>query len=359
MKEDLDNNNSEFHSINKELRSSNKELANLIEATKIGIIFVDNNMKIRRFNRRVEMHFNFVESDLGHSLDEVIQKLQYDPVDDVKQVFDQLESVHKLIFCETGKWYIFKVDPYKTIEDVEGALLTFVDITDLKQALEDKIEAKNRLEREILRIEKKERWRIGQYLHDETAQTLVSAQMLAKIVFPKIKQVDKETKKDLDKIKSLIDESLDNIRELSHFVLPIEIGKGGISSAFQKLARQTEDLYHINCSFSSDETIDRISNISSASYLYYIAQEAIRNAISHGQAKRIDVNLYSDEDSLYLKVEDDGKGYEEGDQDKGMGVNIMRYRAELLGGTLDIKQASKEKGTILICRVPLEQLNEK
>ena len=305
------------------------------------------------------MHFNFTESDLGHSLYDVIQKLQYDPVKDVKKVFDQLETVHKLIFCETGKWYIFKVETYRTTENIEGALLTFVDITDIKQALEDKIEAKNRLQQEILRIEKKERWRIGQYLHDETAQTLVSAQMLANKVFARIKSMDEKTKEDLDRVKKLIDDSLDNIRELSHFVLPIEIGKGGVAPAFQKLARQTEELYHIKCSFSSDETIDNISNIPSASYLYYIAQEAIRNAITHGQANTISVNLYSDEDSLYLKVEDDGVGYKEGDQDKGMGVNIMRYRAELLGGTLVIKQAPDNKGTILICHVPLEQLNAK
>lgn len=356
MKEDTNN---ELHSINEELRSLNKELENLIDATKIGFIFVDHNMEIRRFNRRVEMHFNFTESDLGHSLYDVIQKLQYDPVNDVKKVFDKLESVHKLIFCETGKWYIFKVEPYSTTGNIEGALLTFVDITDIKQALEDKIEAKNRLEREILRIEKKERWRIGQYLHDETAQTLVSAQMLANKVFSQIKSVDEKTKEDLDKLKTLISDSLDNIRELSHFVLPIEIGKGGVSSAFQKLARQTEELYHIKCTFSSDETINEITDMSSASYFYYIAQEAIRNAISHGQAVTISVQFYSDENCIYLEVKDDGKGYEEGDKDKGMGVNIMRYRAELLGGTLEIKQAPKGKGTIVICCVPMDQLNEK
>ncbi len=80
--------------------------------------------------------------------------------------------------------------------------------------------------------------------------------------------------------------------------------------------------------------------------------------MSHGQAAAINVQFYSDENCIYLKVEDDGKGYEAGDQDKGMGINIMRYRAELLGGTLEIKQAPDKNGTILICCIPFEKLKK-
>lgn len=221
--------------------------------------------------------------------------------------------------------------------------------------LEKKIKLQNRLEHEILQIEKKERWRVGQYLHDETAQKLLYVKMLMDSIFPKIKPSDEKTRKKMDEIESIIKETLVNTRELSHFVLPIKIGKKGVSSAFRKLVKQTEDLYEIDCRFSSDGTVDRIEDRSVASYLYYIAQEAIRNAINHGESTFISIDVYSEQDQyLNLTVKDNGKGFKEREGNQGMGINIMNYRAKLLNGTLQIKTV--ENGTLLKCTVPLEKI---
>lgn len=348
----------EFKENKEEIKRANEELEHLFETTQIGFIVVDEDLKIKRFNKKAEDLFHLEKSDEEHFLSEVRDKLQYAHiVKDVKKALHGLKAINRLILGDDEKCYILKIEPHTRVVNIKGALLTFVDITELKRAFEDIVEAKNRLEREILSIEKKERWRIGQYLHDETAQKLVGIKMIVESVFPKLKPTEEQTKKDLRIIKKLVNESLNDIRELSHFVLPLEVGKKGVSSAFRKLMKQTEDLYHIQCEFSSDGTLENIENISAA-YLYYISQEAIRNAIYHGEASKINVDLWSDEKNFYLSVKDNGKGYKESDLDKGMGINIMEYRAELLGGTLEIKQLPDYEGTVLTCRIPMEKLKK-
>ncbi len=86
--------------------------------------------------------------------------------------------------------------------------------------------------------------------------------------------------------------------------------------------------------------------------LFRIVQEAIHNAVTHGGASRIDIELAADSDCLCLRIQDDGSGFEVGKtQSEGMGLRVMQYRARSIGADLKIGSRPRE-GTHIQCLVP-------
>jgi signal transduction histidine kinase len=93
-----------------------------------------------------------------------------------------------------------------------------------------------------------------------------------------------------------------------------------------------------------------------ATELFHIAQEAVNNAARHARASHLEMALVQTPDALSLTVRDDGVGLPaERSSNGGMGLRIMRYRAELIGGTLDIR-SPQGGGTTIICTVPASEL---
>ena len=90
-----------------------------------------------------------------------------------------------------------------------------------------------------------------------------------------------------------------------------------------------------------------------AAQLYRIAQEAVRNAIEHGVAREVMIQLTFGNGEMVLTVQDDGKGFNTKTNGQGMGLRIMRYRAQCIGGSCEI-HPGPTKGTLVHCRVPLE-----
>jgi len=84
-------------------------------------------------------------------------------------------------------------------------------------------------------------------------------------------------------------------------------------------------------------------------HLYYIVQEAVLNAAKHGKAAQIIISLARTGDRLVLTIQDDGSGFElSGNNSTGMGIRIMRYRARVIGATLDLKSRPGQ-GTQVTC----------
>jgi signal transduction histidine kinase len=87
-------------------------------------------------------------------------------------------------------------------------------------------------------------------------------------------------------------------------------------------------------------------------HLYRITQEAINNAVKHGEAKNISIVLTSSEGNTRLVIADDGKGVPEmGSGTRGIGLHSMTYRARAVGGALKIDSKPNE-GTIVVCEIP-------
>jgi len=90
-----------------------------------------------------------------------------------------------------------------------------------------------------------------------------------------------------------------------------------------------------------------------AAQLYRIAQEAVHNAVEHGAAHEVLIQLTLGNRDMVLTVQDDGQGFEAKINGHGMGLRIMRYRAQCIGGSCHVRTAHN-KGTVVHCRVPLE-----
>jgi len=96
-----------------------------------------------------------------------------------------------------------------------------------------------------------------------------------------------------------------------------------------------------------------IHDVSVATHLYHIAQEAISNAIKHGRARKIEIGLSAGDNRGILTIRDDGVGCKKiPASSKGMGHHIMSHRAKMIGGTLDI-QSSAPHGTVVTCMFPV------
>ena len=144
-KEELQSINEELATVNNELQTkvsdlsrANNDMNNLLAGTGIATVFVDHRLRILRFTPTATRIINLIAGDVGRPVGHIVYNLQgYDRlVADVQSVIDTL--VPKEIEVQTldGKWYTLRILPYRTLENViEGAVITFIDITEMKQTL--------------------------------------------------------------------------------------------------------------------------------------------------------------------------------------------------------------------------------
>jgi two-component system, chemotaxis family, CheB/CheR fusion protein len=142
-KEELQSTNEELITVNHELKTKidetseiNDDLKNLISSTDIATIFVDPNMRIKRFTPAAAGLFNIIASDVGRPLFDITHKLEYAGLaGDARAVFATLKTIEREVTSTDGKRLLARLLPYRTTEDrIGGAVLTFVDVTHLRQA---------------------------------------------------------------------------------------------------------------------------------------------------------------------------------------------------------------------------------
>ncbi|MFL5381552.1 MAG: chemotaxis protein CheB [Longimicrobiaceae bacterium] len=144
INEELTTINQEHQSTIEEQRRTNADLQNLIESTEIGTIFLDRELRIRRFTPAVEALFNFVAGDRGRPLAHITHRLDYPGlVDDVRRVLASLERVEREVASDAGDWFAVRINPYRAPDGgVDGAVLAFFDVTAQKRVEEELREAK-------------------------------------------------------------------------------------------------------------------------------------------------------------------------------------------------------------------------
>jgi two-component system CheB/CheR fusion protein len=143
-KEELQSVNEELATVNTELQNkvadlsrSNNDMNNLLAGTGIGTIFVDHQLRIQRFTPAVIQVINLILTDVGRPVGHIVSNLVgYDRlVADVREVLDSLVPKEFEVQTHTGAWYLLRIRPYRTLENViEGAVITFTEITELKKA---------------------------------------------------------------------------------------------------------------------------------------------------------------------------------------------------------------------------------
>jgi two-component system CheB/CheR fusion protein len=144
-KEELQAVNAELVAVNRALQDkigetgkSNDDLQNLIAANDIATIFVDRTMRIKRYTPRAADIFSIRPGDVGRSLHDITHNLDYDELAaDAAGSFRTLRLVEREVGSDSGQFYIARFVPYRTMQDrIEGAILTFIDITGRRRAEE-------------------------------------------------------------------------------------------------------------------------------------------------------------------------------------------------------------------------------
>ena len=210
------------------------------------------------------------------------------------------------------------------------------------------ITEKKRLEKSILEVSGREQRRIGQDLHDGLGQHLTGIAFLVKVQEQQLAAKGLEETVGATKIVRLVNEAIHKTRELSRGLHPVLSEPNGLVMALQQLAGEIEDLFSVSCRFQSFGNV-LIPDENLATHLFRIGQEAANNAIKHGKPKSIRIVLSSVTGVGRLEITDDGRGLPMNLKSlSGMGLHIMNYRANMIGGSLDVEKPAVG-GTRVTC----------
>ncbi|HXB74430.1 MAG TPA: PAS domain S-box protein [Candidatus Acidoferrales bacterium] len=313
------------------------------------VLVLDPHGRIVRFNRACERTTGYASSEVvgGHMWDLFVAP---EETARFREMFEQLRA-GRLPAAYESAWATRQgarraiAWSSTVLAGARGALeyviLTGIDVTEAK-----------RLERTILDISGREQRRIGQDLHDGLGQHLTGVAFMSKVLEQKLREKSLPEAEDAAKIVALVNQAVNRTRELSHGLLPVLSDARGLMAALERLALEVEDLFQLSCRFECDQPVlIRQSDI--ATHLYHIAQEAVNNAIKHGQPRRIVIRLAGGSQGSSLRIDDDGVGVRTspGRQERGaqgMGLLIMSYRAKMIGGALEVRPGP-DGGTTVCC----------
>jgi len=210
------------------------------------------------------------------------------------------------------------------------------------------ITEQRRLEAELLEISERERQRMGQDLHDGLGQQLTGMELLCRTL---ARSLEKRRLPESETARVLIAQlraAVEQTRALAHGLVPVIDSPNGLMLALQDFAANAELLFGIRCVFQCTEPV-LIEEHTTAVHLYRIVQEAVSNAVRHGKARRITILLRKGQRGTSLTVSSDGVAFKAPPEShSGIGLRIMRYRAEMSGALLAIERG-ESGGTRVSC----------
>jgi signal transduction histidine kinase len=221
-----------------------------------------------------------------------------------------------------------------------------LELLNSNEQLRKEIALKNNLQKQIMEISEKEQRRIGQDLHDSLSQQLGGILFMGQVLFEKLKKIGPDEARSMEKLMGHLQNALTYTRDLARGLYPT-LGKGGLVAALKELAVAVAELFSVTVTVECEKganTSDEVVTI----HIYRIVQEALNNSIKHGKATCIAIRLSWQKGTVVLAVMDNGVGFPEKPNKKGMGLNIMQYRASSIGSSFEIA-TKRNGGTVVKC----------
>lgn len=331
-------------------RATETRMRAIVNTANDAILVVDRSGVVKSANPAVSRLFEREASDIvGSNVAAFIVDSRHRPLREL--IAAQQRAAGSIEMTGTrgsGQAFPAELSISEFVEDGEQLMAVIVrDVTE-----------RRRMEREILEISAKEQRRIGQDLHDGLCQDLTALTFALESLEKKLQPADKANAATVATLSELVAKTLGHARELSRGLNPVSIHAGSLDMALQDLAARLTSLFEIQCLFEVDGNVD-FENDEIATHLYRIAQEAASNAIRHGNAKQITTRLRTVDDEVLLSIEDNGSGIRDsGKAHPGVGLQIMRYRASLIGGILEIVPRAGG-GTTVTCSLRNPRLRER
>lgn len=343
--------------VEKELEENKAQAQAILETTVDGIVTINEEGVILNFNQAASKIFGYLaEEVIGKNISVLM------PASHSRQHNKYINR-----YLETGEEHIIGTRRELSGKRKDGSVFPMeLAVSEVKwdgnrifTGVVTDITERRRLEREILRISEDERRRLGQDLHDGLGQMLTGIGLISQNLARKLKSNGIPGADEVQEISDLIKEADEYAKTLAHGLVHVDVEEG-LREALAHLCKQAQKFFKVNCKFDCDGKC-KIHNSMTKLNLYRIAEEAISNAVKHGNARNIDVNLTADNGILTLEVIDDGVGFSETtngkeskNKGKGMGIRIMGYRSNMMSGQLNIEEFNDH--THIICSIPTDNI---
>ena len=135
MNEELQTVNNELQARVDELSMSNSDMRNLLNSTEIATIFLDGDLRVRRFTTQATKIMKLIPGDVGRPITDLASALHYpELVEDAHEVLRTLVPVEKPVDARDGRWFTVRIMPYRTLDNrIDGVVITFADVTTAKK----------------------------------------------------------------------------------------------------------------------------------------------------------------------------------------------------------------------------------
>lgn len=299
-----------------------------------------------------------------------------------------LRMVEREIRSAEGRWYLARLQPYRTLEDrIDGVVLTFVDITQRKQAETELLEARNQLEarvrertrelqqsyqaleaevierrlteeqnkallKQLVSAQESERQRLSRELHDQLGQQLTALRLgIESLRTSCAGQPGLLAQVEL--LQNLTQKLEGDVDFLAWELRPSALDDLGLPQTLATYVQEWSKRFNIEAEFHLTGLERGSLSPDAQTACYRIAQEALNNVAKHAQASRADVLLERRDDHAVMIIEDNGLGFDpQALQTRTLGLASMHERATAVGGTLEIESAPGG-GTTIFVKVPL------
>ncbi len=353
-----------------ELRNSEQRLDAVVRSAEDGIVVIDREQRIQQLNPAALNLFGVDPvSIIGQSINTLILPEDQNPPTDLFKA--DITKTDPAPVLGEGEWPRGGVGVHAdgtrfalelSISTVGHLELYVLWVRDQRQRL--------RLEREVIEASTREQERIGRDIHDGLGQQLTGISLLAARLATGLVRSKQAEANLATSLSEHIQQALADTRDVIKGLAPVEIVADGLPKALAALAeRIAATSPELSCQFHCDLEFS-VADRHASAHLFRIAQEAVNNAIKHGQPRHIDIRLEESEHSLMLSIHDDGTwkpphaAATGSNMSEQFGLHIMRYRASIIGGLLDIQLGSlgmngeaggRQRGTLVRCICPLNE----
>ena len=340
---------------NAALQESEKRFRHLIRDLQVGVLLQEPNGRITMTNKAMCRMFDMSEEDI---LGGRIWDLFTDVIHENGRVFQQSERpsykaiqtrqlVKDVVMGVWHKrkqeriWIMISADPIlDSGNEVVHLVCSFTDISQIKklekQSLAEKMAHQRQLSQATIDGQEKERQEIGKELHDNIGQQLTTVKLLLDLAKSSPEtEITRMVTRALKGVSDIIDE----IRSISRSLVPSSLQDLGFIESVNDLVDSLRHTQAISINFDHLDFDEDILPDNKTLSLFRIIQEQLNNILKHANAKNVTVTLRTTEAQVILQINDDGSGFDTRKIRKGLGLSNIRNRAELFGGSVDIRSS--------------------
>lgn len=322
-------------------------LVSIIDNSPFGILILKQSGEIITIN---QLAVDFL--DLKNTPEKLIGKNIPEMIVNIPQFYDELSSISSNEKASVNIESVYNNYRYLLIRGRQidtGYFFTIENITKLKELEANSILA-------ILEGQEKERRRIGREIHDGIGPQLSSVKLyLDSLADSSNHSTPNELKEKITSLGSIINSITDDLRGISHFLIPRVLDEFGILAACENLINQYNSAgkihFNLYSNLGKNDSFDKEIELN----LFRSSQELLNNVVKHSNAKEVLFQLIKHENSIVLMVEDDGDGFERENlqpDNYGIGLTNIDTRIRLLDGVF-ILESTPGKGTIASVEIPL------